>query len=553
MKRCKLARFGCFLRLLLVGLLVLSSFASRSFAEKKTATTVPNKEKAGQTAAGAKEILAPLKRLSLRQLEKHVGELVERKELFSKEGEVSCELLAFRYEKMADYDKAQSTFLRLWAIRKVLYGNDKVVTLHALYCLARNYGHSEKTYDTAIELFERIVKKAQNTKSDFLQRMKGASLVKLAKIYGRRGKFAQSAGFQQRALKVFAANTDAEEALGHEYISAVPIFARANTALAEKAFLKGLATLEQRQKGRAYYMARYYAYSFAAFQQKRDQWNWLNTPFIEAPEKEDSEKKLADAYVRNCSQRLALILRSLRSPAKDSGKASTAGRKKDNFGTTAFLRSCEIGDLEEAKRLMSKEEEDDLERGPLHYAAFGLYLDMFKGQYLKKLGRKEKVSDRLALVEFLVAEGENPQEQDLLHNLPLHFVSHDLGGQIANYFIKLSPKIDGRNKMGRTALHYAARDGNVKVAALLLNKGANMREKDVVGYTPMHLAVINGQLDVVRLFIAKAENELEKGATLSFIRDSRWRSPATLAKRYGHQKMYELLVKITKNKLVGNK
>jgi len=109
---------------------------------------------------------------------------------------------------------------------------------------------------------------------------------------------------------------------------------------------------------------------------------------------------------------------------------------------------------------------------------------------------------RVADVERLVAEGENPNAADIDGETPLHAAAR--WGHTAVVEALLARGADPRTKAlyGRTPLHVAVDESQLGAAEALLRSGADVAARDMFGASPLHHAATLGSQQLAALLLA---------------------------------------------------
>ncbi|GAU98759.1 hypothetical protein RvY_09866-2 [Ramazzottius varieornatus] len=85
---------------------------------------------------------------------------------------------------------------------------------------------------------------------------------------------------------------------------------------------------------------------------------------------------------------------------------------------------------------------------------------------------------------------------------PLHLAARNGKLPVASLLLsKIGPKIDIRDKKGRTALMLAAGNGHLEMVTLLVGQGSDITALDNNDWTPLHFAAISGHLKVVKYLV----------------------------------------------------
>ena len=146
---------------------------------------------------------------------------------------------------------------------------------------------------------------------------------------------------------------------------------------------------------------------------------------------------------------------------------------------------------------------------------------------------------RVADVERLVAEGENPNAADIDGETPLHAAAR--WGHTAVVEALLARGADPQTKAlyGRTPLHLAVDESQLGAAEALLRNGANVAAGDMFGASPLHHAATVGSQELAALLLAYGADPraLDDSAT----------TPAQLAARGGGQPLAQWLLTYAHN------
>lgn len=151
----------------------------------------------------------------------------------------------------------------------------------------------------------------------------------------------------------------------------------------------------------------------------------------------------------------------------------------------------------------------------------------------------------LAIGEFLLKSGANPNAQDEEGDTPLHFAGERTNRKIddATYhglidlLLANKARVDERNGIGLTPLHlWTMFDASARAVEMLLDHGAPVSAKATRdGWTPLHGAAGAGRTDLVQLLLRRG------AASDKLVKDRAGRTPREVALSAGKAETAELL------------
>jgi cytochrome c len=145
----------------------------------------------------------------------------------------------------------------------------------------------------------------------------------------------------------------------------------------------------------------------------------------------------------------------------------------------------------------------------------------------------------IALVEILIANGEDVNQNDRYLGTPLHQAAIAGSRELAELLLAGGADANAENRILGAPLHVAAGKGYEAVAAVLIVNGANVSIRRRDGTTPLHVAAEGGHNTVVELLIANGAevNAMKPGTGDSADYDP----PVQLAGLNGHFDTVDLL------------
>jgi ankyrin repeat protein len=97
--------------------------------------------------------------------------------------------------------------------------------------------------------------------------------------------------------------------------------------------------------------------------------------------------------------------------------------------------------------------------------------------------------DATQVVSFLLENGANVDDRDLIDQTPLIVASQHGCKAIVELLLKSGSNIKHKNQQGETALLSATQEGHIDVVKALISAGADANEPNADGETPLHLAI----------------------------------------------------------------
>jgi ankyrin repeat protein len=97
--------------------------------------------------------------------------------------------------------------------------------------------------------------------------------------------------------------------------------------------------------------------------------------------------------------------------------------------------------------------------------------------------------DETHVVSFLLENGANVDDRDLIDQTPLIVASQHGCKAIVELLLKAGSNIKHKNQQGETALLSAAQEGHIEVVKVLIAAGADANEPNSDGETPLQLAI----------------------------------------------------------------
>lgn len=111
------------------------------------------------------------------------------------------------------------------------------------------------------------------------------------------------------------------------------------------------------------------------------------------------------------------------------------------------------------------------------------------------------VSNRLAVVEFLIRNGAKVALVDRDGDTPLHWAATKGHTKVAEVLIQNKAPVDSSNSLGWTPLHRAAYNGRLATCEYLLQRGASLQAINKDGNTPLHLACACNRMQTVEYLL----------------------------------------------------
>ena len=93
----------------------------------------------------------------------------------------------------------------------------------------------------------------------------------------------------------------------------------------------------------------------------------------------------------------------------------------------------------------------------------------------------------IQVVSFLLENGANVDDRDLIDQTPLIVASQHGCKAIVELLLKAGSNIKHKNQQGETALLSAAQEGHIEVVKVLMAAGADANEPNADGETPLQL------------------------------------------------------------------
>ena len=95
--------------------------------------------------------------------------------------------------------------------------------------------------------------------------------------------------------------------------------------------------------------------------------------------------------------------------------------------------------------------------------------------------------DATHVVSFLLVNGANVDDRDMIDQTPLIVASQHGCKAIVELLLKAGSNIKHKNQQGETALLSAAQEGHIEVVKVLIAAGADANEPNTDGETPLQL------------------------------------------------------------------
>jgi ankyrin repeat protein len=110
--------------------------------------------------------------------------------------------------------------------------------------------------------------------------------------------------------------------------------------------------------------------------------------------------------------------------------------------------------------------------------------------------------DAIDVVFFLLENGANINDRDLIDQTPLIVASQHGCKSIVELLLKAGSDINHKNQQGETALLSAAQEGHIDVVKSLISAGADVNEPNADGETPLQLATkLRHKKELIKLLI----------------------------------------------------
>jgi ankyrin repeat protein len=221
---------------------------------------------------------------------------------------------------------------------------------------------------------------------------------------------------------------------------------------------------------------------------------------------------------------------------------------KNNDGAAPLVIALRNGQVTMAKTLIAAGAENVVMK--VHFPKIRAEWEVGRGGTLLlhaavRIGRRASIAERSDInepnqpnwprewMEFLLANGADPNERDRKGDTPLHAAILERNEEAVRLLIAHGADVKARNLAGSTILHYGASEGLTGVISLLLEKGADVNAQDNDDDTPLHSAALRGHKDAVELLLAHGADPK--------IQNSRNRTPLDEAARRGHTEVAGLL------------
>lgn len=202
---------------------------------------------------------------------------------------------------------------------------------------------------------------------------------------------------------------------------------------------------------------------------------------------------------------------------------------QDNSGETALIRACKAGNVEEVKRCLNQNADENIKdmhgKGALYYAC----------------NSKEGSAD--TIVKLLLEKGFNPNiTETSFERTPLHTACSGGFSERVKLLLHYGANPNIQDAQGNDALFFAG--NNPEIVLLLLNAGANPSQ-NIIGNTALHIACANDHIEVIKMFLqSRSPQEIIK---LINVRNKNKISPLMIAKDPSHKEILKLLENFTKN------
>jgi serine/threonine-protein phosphatase 6 regulatory ankyrin repeat subunit B len=169
-------------------------------------------------------------------------------------------------------------------------------------------------------------------------------------------------------------------------------------------------------------------------------------------------------------------------------KAGASVNTFDYSGYSPLMRAVRKGDLDGVKLIFNAGAEVDsaiLAVFPIHVAA----------EY-----------SNVAMIQFLLESGANPEMPDLNENKPLHAAAKAGNIEGVQELLDCGVDVDPFNDDGATPLHLAAAGSHFEVVQMLVEAGHDTNVSDQRSSTPLHAAARVGDLRTLDFLIERAAN-----------------------------------------------
>jgi len=139
-----------------------------------------------------------------------------------------------------------------------------------------------------------------------------------------------------------------------------------------------------------------------------------------------------------------------------------------------------------------------------------------------------------AVAWLLLDRGADATAADKFGRTPLHIVLERGHEAVARLLVDRGVDVTAVNKYGLTPLHIVSQKGDEAVAALLLDRGADATAAEKFGRTPLHIALERGHEAIVRLLV-------DQGTDVTAA-DKSGQTPLHIASQKGDEAVTRLLL-----------
>jgi truncated hemoglobin YjbI len=138
-------------------------------------------------------------------------------------------------------------------------------------------------------------------------------------------------------------------------------------------------------------------------------------------------------------------------------------------------------------------------------------------RYGRTLLQEAAAAGNLAMAEFLLSIGADPNARDNSGHTPLYSVANECGvaggGNVVRTLVRGGADVNADDGVKHcTPLHMAARRGNLEIAEALLDCGGSIDARDSIGDTPLRRAVNCNKVGLASLLLARGADVQSTGS-----------------------------------------
>lgn len=194
-------------------------------------------------------------------------------------------------------------------------------------------------------------------------------------------------------------------------------------------------------------------------------------------------------------------------------------------GNTPLMVAARNGHLKAVKLLLKRGADPDARSDPR--PRHGMVSPLFQAAWYGHADIAATLIEAGASVNVRAATGQGKAT-------PLTGAAAYQRREVVKVLLDNGAEVNAPGKRGRTALHIAALRGSPEIMRLLIEEGADIEAEASPPLRPLHFAAGNGRFKSVKVLLNHGATPDPKGPV---------KSPVTLAKGAGHQKIVELLKK----------